>query len=979
MGRPKHVKTATPAPKAVATTAKATPAPKAVAAKAEATPAPKAVAAKAKATPVPTPSQPSPPVTRRRTAETKSNSSSQSTLSAYIKPGSVWSSPKCNLEADLEAIMSRMDVDSQASTVPAELPASPAAPTQPPCGRETLSDADRAAADGTVATDGGAAADPTPPPTPQAPTEPITATAVKSKKRKRMPQQPSVSEILARPFSWEKGGADNPTERKLGADNPTVATRKRKVVSETIPAETVPDDQPHTQEVVDETLPNTAVGDTTAADDENPCPPSGVPTTLQPATDGVREPDNLDCKGADCDVAASPDDQPHTQEVVNETLPDTAVGDTTIADVENPCPPSGVPTTLQPATDGVREPDTVDGNLDCKGADCDVAAADQVDGHEPMLTVTTKPLSRHQRRLQGKRVRVCLMQLHRYDIIDERQKARRAAKSTKSKSDHVKTHLLGRSRRLRGKAPGFNRPSGSSATSRSKAHVYLNANKPQLLLDFLANDLWARIPDDDRALIKEYVQFCVDNPNTKTWTIGTACSGSEVFMLGNKALERIFGLREGSLFKQLYGAEIDPDKRKFIKVTHPTLPALFSSVATLSMTEGINTITSGGLKMQMTPVAQCFLLAAGFICKDISSLNPHAKEARGNVQSGSGRTGGTWKGLMSLCNSPHRPLNCIFENVVQLLANDPSTGTTALDTCLADLRGAGYSAVAMKLCPRRFGVPVRRARIYIIASLILTLTELEAVCESISSLQVETPCSLDNFMLRDNDPLVSRWFEACLAKKRVAAAKDASKAATAECEDAKWITEHQVAFTTEGPRTNSDSKFAKAITQGRWVDLLTWREQTALGTKPSVDGVCDLSQTEKREETVIEDGAPCVTPHSVLFHLGRERTCLPVEKCAMQGLTFPPEVLDMFPDDVLADLAGNSFHVMITMCVLVSLLRVYARRLRELRADPDTGASGLDMTAVSDLMTEMFDVSESMGVDCDALMGELSQDEIIMS
>ena len=70
---------------------------------------------------------------------------------------------------------------------------------------------------------------------------------------------------------------------------------------------------------------------------------------------------------------------------------------------------------------------------------------------------------------------------------------------------------------------------------------------------------------------------------------------------------------------------------------------------------------------------------------------------------------------------------------------------------------------------------------------------------------------------------------------------------------------------------------------------------------------------------------------------------------------------------------------MITMCVLVSLLRVYARRLRELRADPDTGASGLDMTAVSDLMTEMFDVSESMGVDCDALMGELSQDEIIMS
>lgn len=100
-----------------------------------------------------------------------------------------------------------------------------------------------------------------------------------------------------------------------------------------------------------------------------------------------------------------------------------------------------------------------------------------------------------------------------------------------------------------------------------------------------------------------------------------------------------------------------------------------------------------------------------------------------------------------------------------------ATGLSNLQHCLHDLKRHGYVAVSFMLSPNEIGIPERRQRIFILASLELTLTELQEVVSIVKSFYVDTDNNemrlpLESFLLKEPSPELSRWYDYCLDAKR---------------------------------------------------------------------------------------------------------------------------------------------------------------------------------------------------------------------
>ena len=259
---------------------------------------------------------------------------------------------------------------------------------------------------------------------------------------------------------------------------------------------------------------------------------------------------------------------------------------------------------------------------------------------------------------------------------------------------------------------------------------------------------------------------------------------------------------------------------------------------------------------------------------------------------------------------------------------DKDTGKSNLDVCLADLHSQGYRAVALKLCPSQFGRPVTRKRIYIIGSLELDYSDLQSLASFIAALQVpdsERPSiPLSPFLLADDDPLIDAFYEDALAAKHTKAAKLANQRTAADVDDPKWITERNVPFVTQ-PR-HRDVRWSDPVSAtNRWYDLLTDRERQCLATKHS-NGVCDLSQIEKRDGNQVDDGCPCITPNGVFFHTGLNRLLVPIERCALQGLQFDASLLCMYDGPFLNDLSGNGYRGPVLEIITIGIVHIYASK-----------------------------------------------------
>ncbi len=160
----------------------------------------------------------------------------------------------------------------------------------------------------------------------------------------------------------------------------------------------------------------------------------------------------------------------------------------------------------------------------------------------------------------------------------------------------------------------------------------------------------------------------------------------------------------------------------------------------------------------------------------------------------------------------------------------------------------------------------------------------------------------------------------------------------------------------------------------RWYDLLHERERKMARDKCAPNHVADLSQCDERD--VVGDGCcPCVTPGAIFFDYDLMRLYLPVERCALQGITFPRSLLSEFSHTFWNDLSGNAFCCPVFIAILNALFivlgkefttRTIANPLARARAEDveqllSDGMSGHDLS--------MCDFSELLsGVDMSALL-----------
>ena len=513
----------------------------------------------------------------------------------------------------------------------------------------------------------------------------------------------------------------------------------------------------------------------------------------------------------------------------------------------------------------------------------------------------------------------------------------------------------------------------------------LDPDAPHKLLDYITDVMLNRLNAEDKALLQTYLNDLIASGTQLH--VGTGCSGSDVYITMLLAMEWVLTGGRGRLFSHAFSAERDPTIRTFLKRAFPSLRKLFTSIEALQYETALNDV---GAEMRAQPepvtVDEClFIFVAGFVCKDISSLSPAASSFRSACKSGAGKTGSTWHACKAFLKHK-QPLHALFENVTALASSDTdaSDRSSNLDTCLSDLKSLSYAAVAMRLCPWMFGMPVTRGRIYILASRVLSLVELESVSHGIhaQSLSADADASqrfhLNNFLLNDDHAFVQQEFDKLLEARGKRASASADAASAKSSDDQKWIMERTTPFCGSINRTVT-TRYHDALTASPWMDLLKDRELENLSTKPAMTGVAELSQSEKRDGNFYDTGCPCVVPQGIYMHLERLRLLVPLERMALQGITVPPEVYEMFSSEFWNSLSGNSFCAPVLSAITSSLLLVHARKaaVATSAASASAGHTSSSCDDVGDvLMQEALAGLDEELVLCQDLLAELG-DELV--
>ena len=189
------------------------------------------------------------------------------------------------------------------------------------------------------------------------------------------------------------------------------------------------------------------------------------------------------------------------------------------------------------------------------------------------------------------------------------------------------------------------------------------------LLQKFVEELIEQLPQEDVDCARAFLQHHASD-DSRRLHLTTACSGTDNFIDGFTCISNALLGGEGTPWEHIWSCEIDQEKRKWIMLTRPELPALFTTVAALWQKEGINCMkTRPGKGLVTSPILTSWVLGSGFVCKDISSLNGKASGNRTCVGNGTARSGATWKDLMRHVDV-HFPKNLFFENVRMLLAVD---------------------------------------------------------------------------------------------------------------------------------------------------------------------------------------------------------------------------------------------------------------------------------------------------------------------
>ena len=200
-------------------------------------------------------------------------------------------------------------------------------------------------------------------------------------------------------------------------------------------------------------------------------------------------------------------------------------------------------------------------------------------------------------------------------------------------------------------------------------------------------------------------------------TIGTACSGSELYTLSLQPLAARLSALTGCTvsFKHVWACELSPRKRDWIR-TNFKPDFLFRDLKEVAMGQAWDVADGEGETLRRhVPVPAVDILIAGFSCKDASSLNIHRTTRRDACHTGTGTTGSTFGAFMKLLGgmTPRARL-CLLENVPGLAHEDKTSGRSNLDA-VKDAFTAQGLFLSKKFDAQDTGIPNRRSRLYMAA------------------------------------------------------------------------------------------------------------------------------------------------------------------------------------------------------------------------------------------------------------------------
>ena len=379
----------------------------------------------------------------------------------------------------------------------------------------------------------------------------------------------------------------------------------------------------------------------------------------------------------------------------------------------------------------------------------------------------------------------------------------------------------------------------------------------------------------------------------RSWTLGTACSGSDSVV---RVLEHI-GRSCGWEFKHLFSCECDPAKQAWVREHWPDLPLLFRDICQLHTGRCVNDMT--GLPADV-PAVDIFI--AGFVCKSVSSENNH-RDMHGNcILTGTGKTGSTFEGLRRYVREV-RPKIVICENVVGLLKRTRG-GRPQIDDVREAFDGLGYHFAYRHVDARRYLLPHRRTRVW-----------MWAIREDISA----APAAIRE------DISAAPAAPAASAVPAVSAAPAASKVNAIleqleQLEPAPLGPFLEAAAGGERPRQELNARENMAL------DAVVRTGPVQRLTKPALEGlVVDLRGSEGRAPWCA-GAAPCVLPRSRLYWQHGQCVLGPRQSAALQGI-WPADfagVVEWCEDQrrshVVMDIAGNAFTSTVCMAVCLAVL-----------------------------------------------------------
>lgn len=384
--------------------------------------------------------------------------------------------------------------------------------------------------------------------------------------------------------------------------------------------------------------------------------------------------------------------------------------------------------------------------------------------------------------------------------------------------------------------------------------------------------------------------------------------------------------------KHAFSAEVDEEKRKWLRAAYGSNEPLYGDVSTLTIDgEGPWDWNTNA----PTPVPNFDCLVGGFPCKDVSYLNVNRKANRDSLKRRTGKTGSAFAAIRELLSQRSEPVHgqrtCVFgflENV-KGLASGSSTKmddgekphadilTSNLATCMDQLYSSGYFPIATMVDPRNFGHPQSRPRFYIPFVSKLFLAQFQIAEEEWHRWYVDHlskfGCGLgmassESFMLPEDNILVStergKQAQAHCSAESAEALPDSSQ---------KWPLDHIDKAREKGlvwwrpanftPEQKERFPALQAI-PARQLDILLL---SGVQFPEAKLRLIELSQSAGRNQ-YSEHSVGCMTPKMRRWATSRCRLLHGAESMFHQGLFFDEKVLRGFSSDFLLDLSGNAFH-----------------------------------------------------------------------